>query len=115
MAVGDSSTTSFEAAAAGSPQAVAQFEDERTSLLQKIQHWLHQTPSAVPLIVLLISVILFGLAAGNFFRTGTLSLVLQQIAVVGILGCAQSIVILTAPSSWARLHSATASRRRSRS
>lgn len=86
----------FEAAAAGSPQAVAQFEDERTSLLHKIQHWLHQTPSAVPMIVLLISILIFGLAAGNFFRTGTLSLILQQIAVVGILGCAQSIVVLTA-------------------
>jgi len=96
MAVGDSSSTSFEAAAAGSPQSVAQFEDERTSLLHKIQHWLHQTPSAVPMIVLLLSVVIFGLAAGNFFRAGTLSLILQQIAVVGILGCAQSIVVLTA-------------------
>jgi fructose transport system permease protein len=96
MAAENASPTSFEAAAAGSPQAVAQFEDERTSLLHKIQHWLHQTPSAVPMIVLLLSILIFGLAAGNFFRTGTLSLVLQQIAVVGILGCAQSIVILTA-------------------
>ncbi len=92
----DTSPTSFEAAAAGSPQAVAQFEDERTSLLHKLQHWLHQTPSAVPMIVLLLSIAIFGLAAGNFFRAGTLSLILQQIAVVGILGCAQSIVILTA-------------------
>jgi fructose transport system permease protein len=90
------SSTSFEAAAASSPQAVAQFEDERTSLLQKIQHWLHQTPWAVPMIVLLISIAIFGLATGNFFRAGTVSLVLQQIAVVGLLGCAQSIVILTA-------------------
>jgi fructose transport system permease protein len=87
---------SFETAAAGSPQAVAQFEDERTSLIHKIQHWLHQTPSAVPMIVLLLSIVIFGLAAGNFVRAGTLSLILQQIAVVGILGCAQSIVILTA-------------------
>ncbi|MBP7003295.1 ABC transporter permease [Amaricoccus sp.] len=92
----ESASTSFEAAAAGSPQAVAQFEDEHTSLLHKIQHWLHRTPSAVPMIVLLLSIIIFGLAAGNFFRAGTLSLILQQIAVVGILGCAQSIVVLTA-------------------
>jgi fructose transport system permease protein len=85
----------FEAAASRS-DAVAQFEDEDTSLLHKIQHWLHVTPSAVPLIVLLISIVVFGFLAGNFFRAGTLSLILQQIAVVGILGCAQSIVILTA-------------------
>ena len=96
MAVGESSPNSFEAAAAASPQTVAQFEDEKTSLLHKIQHWLHQTPSAVPMIVLLLSILIFGLAAGNFFRSGTLSLILQQIAVVGILGCAQSIVVLTA-------------------
>lgn len=96
MAVGESSPNSFEAAAAGSPQAVAQFEDERTSLLHKIQHWLHTTPSAVPMIVLLLSITIFGLLAGNFFKAGTLSLILQQIAVVGILGCAQSIVVLTA-------------------
>ncbi|MCA8880663.1 MAG: ABC transporter permease [Rhodobacteraceae bacterium] len=92
----DSSSSSYESAAAGSPQAVAKFEDEQTSLLHKIQHWLHQTPSAVPMIVLLLSIVIFGLLAGNFFRAGTLSLILQQIAVVGILGCAQSIVILTA-------------------
>ena len=96
MAVGESSPNSFEAAAAASPQTVAQFEDENTSLLHKIQHWLHQTPSAVPMIVLLLSILIFGLAAGNFFRSATLSLILQQIAVVGILGCAQSIVVLTA-------------------
>ncbi len=92
----DSPSTSFESAAAGSPQAVAKFEEEHTSLLQNIQHWLHKTPSAVPMIVLLLSIAVFGFAAGNFFRTGTLSLILQQIAVVGILGCAQSIVVLTA-------------------
>jgi fructose transport system permease protein len=75
---------------------VAQFEDTRKSIGHRIQHWLHQTPSAVPMIVLIASVILFGLTANNFFRAGALSLILQQIAIVGILGCAQSIVVLTA-------------------
>jgi fructose transport system permease protein len=96
MAVEDSSSNSYETAASAGPQTVAQFEDERTSILHKLQHWLHQTPSAVPMIVLLLSIVIFGLLAGNFFRTGTLSLILQQIAVVGLLGCAQSIVFLTA-------------------
>ena len=54
MAVGESSPNSFEAAAAASPQTVAQFEVEKTSLLHKIQHWLHLTPSAVTMIVLLL-------------------------------------------------------------
>jgi fructose transport system permease protein len=48
------------------------------------------------MIVLVASCIGFGILADNFFRTGTLTLILQQIGVVGILGCAQSIVILTA-------------------
>jgi fructose transport system permease protein len=88
-------TDSYESAVNKS-ETVAQFEDTRKSLGHRIQHWLHQTPAAVPMIVLLASVILFGLAADNFFRAGVLTLILQQIAVVGILGCAQSIVILTA-------------------
>ncbi|HPG21274.1 MAG TPA: ABC transporter permease [Amaricoccus sp.] len=88
-------TDSYESAV-NKNETVAQFEDTRKSLGHRIQHWLHQTPSAVPMIVLLASVILFGLAADNFFRAGVLTLILQQIAVVGILGCAQSIVILTA-------------------
>jgi fructose transport system permease protein len=88
-------TDSYETAINRS-ESVAQFEDSRKSLGHKIQHWLHQTPSAVPMIVLIASVILFGLTANNFFRAGALSLILQQIAIVGILGCAQSIVVLTA-------------------
>ncbi len=96
MTVGNSPSDSYEAAAAGSSETVATFKDERTSPLNRLQNWLHQTPSAVPMIVLLISIAIFGLAAGNFFRTGTLSLIMQQIAVVGLLGCAQSVVILTA-------------------
>jgi fructose transport system permease protein len=90
------STDTYEKASSGSPAEVARFEDSRKSLLHKIQHWLHQTPSAVPLIVLLVSCVVFGLLSDNFFRAGTMSLILQQIAIVGILGCAQSVVVLTA-------------------
>jgi fructose transport system permease protein len=86
---------SYEAGLKGATETVAEFHDD-TSALKRLQHWLHQTPSAVPLIVLLISLVIFGFAAENFFKAGTLSTILQQIAIVGILGCAQSIVILTA-------------------
>ena len=74
---------------------MAEFHEE-VSLLKKIQHWLHQTPSAVPMIVLVVSIIVFGLLSENFFKATTLSTILQQIAIVGILGCAQTLVILTA-------------------
>ena len=85
----------YEAGLKGAAETVAEFH-EPESALKKLQHWLHQTPSAVPMIVLLVALVIFGFAADNFFKAGTLSTILQQIAIVGILGCAQAIVVLTA-------------------
>lgn len=87
--------TSFEEGLKGASEKVAEFEEEKSGL-KKLQHWLHQTPSAVPMIVLVAAIIVFGLLSANFFKAATLSVILQQIAIVGILGCAQTIVILTA-------------------
>ena len=85
----------FEKVLDQSDTTVASFEDRST--LRKIQHFLHSTPSAVPLIVLVASIFIFGIAiGGKFFSSYTLTLILQQIAVVGILGAAQTLVILTA-------------------
>ncbi|TGD66381.1 ABC transporter permease [Tabrizicola sp. WMC-M-20] len=95
MASDAKTPSSFEEGLKGASEKVAEFHEEQ-SFLKKLQHWLHQTPSAVPLIVLVAALIVFGLLSENFFRPGTLSVILQQIAIVGILGCAQSIVILTA-------------------
>jgi fructose transport system permease protein len=86
--------TSYEAGLEGASTAVAEFHEEKT-LLKTVQHWLHQTPSAVPMIVLAVSVVVFALLSNNFFKATTLSTILQQIAIVGILGCAQAIVVLT--------------------
>ncbi|MDO8881814.1 MAG: ABC transporter permease [Pseudotabrizicola sp.] len=88
-------SSSFEEGLKGASDKVAEFHEEK-SALKKLQHWLHQTPSAVPMIVLVLALIVFGLLSENFFKAGTLSVILQQIAIVGILGCAQTIVILTA-------------------
>ncbi|KGJ03824.1 mannose ABC transporter membrane protein /fructose ABC transporter membrane protein /ribose ABC transporter membrane protein [Paracoccus halophilus] len=85
----------FEAGLSGASQKVAVFE-ERKGGLKRLQEWLHMTPSAVPMIVLLVAVAVFGLLSPNFFKAITISTILQQIAIVGILGCAQSLVILTA-------------------
>ena len=86
---------SYEAGLAGAAETVAEFHEPETAL-KKVQHWLHQTPSAVPMIVLVVALVVFGLLASNFFKAATLSTILQQIAIVGILGCAQTIVVLTA-------------------
>jgi fructose transport system permease protein len=86
----------FEKALSGSATAVAQF-DEPKSGLARIQHALHGNPALVPLIVLIALIIFFGIAAGErFFSAYTLTLVLQQVAVVGILAAAQTLVVLTA-------------------
>ena len=87
----------FEAVAAHSPQAVAEFNDHHSSLLNRVQHRLHQTPALVPLIVLVLSIAVFGALLGSkFFSPFSLTLILQQVQIVGILAAAQSIVILTA-------------------
>lgn len=85
----------YESGLKGATETVAEFHED-TSTLKKLQHWLHQTPSAVPLIVLMVALAVFGVLSENFFKAGTLSTILQQIAIVGILGCAQTLVILTA-------------------
>jgi fructose transport system permease protein len=87
----------FEKVLSGSDASVAAFEDHGASFVKRVQHFLHSTPAAVPLIVLLLAIVVFGLSiGGRFFSSYTLTLILQQIAVVGILGAAQTLVILTA-------------------
>jgi fructose transport system permease protein len=77
-------------------EAVAEFE-EQGGLTSKIAHFLHNNPAVVPLIVLLVSTVIFGVLVGErFFSPFTLTLILQQVAIVGIVACAQSLVILTA-------------------
>lgn len=86
----------FEQGLAQSAARLAQFDERRTPL-QKVQHFLHSNPAAVPLIVLLALIAFFGVAKGSkFFSSYTLTLIMQQVAVVGILAAAQTIVVLTA-------------------
>ena len=46
--------TTFEEGLKGASEKVAEFQDEKTAL-KRLQHWLHQTPSAVPMIVLVVA------------------------------------------------------------
>jgi fructose transport system permease protein len=87
----------FEKVLAGSSTQVASFDTHDKTPLQKFQHFLHSSPAAVPLIVLVLSLSVFGaLLGGKFFSAFTLTLILQQVAIVGIVGAAQTLVILTA-------------------
>jgi fructose transport system permease protein len=77
-------------------EAVAEFHEEST-LLRRMQHALHVTPALVPLVVLLLSIVIFGvLLGGQFFSAGSQALILQQVQIVGIVAAAQTLVILTA-------------------
>ncbi|WAJ28565.1 ABC transporter permease [Antarcticirhabdus aurantiaca] len=85
----------FEAAAARETR-VAEFES-RTSGLARLQHFLHANPTMVPVLVLAVSVAIFGVLLGQrFFSLQTLNFILQQVTIVGIIGVAQTLVILTA-------------------
>lgn len=87
----------FETAAASSPQTVAEFDSHNQGWSHKLQHTLHQTPALVPLIVLVLSIAIFGILLGSkFFSPFAMTLILQQVQIVGIVAAAQSLVILTA-------------------
>jgi fructose transport system permease protein len=86
----------FEESLSKVDQQVAQFE-QKESVGRKIQHALHTNPALVPLIVLVLSIALFGFLLGSkFFSPFALTLILQQVQIVGIVAVAQSLVILTA-------------------
>ncbi|MEM7723173.1 MAG: ABC transporter permease [Pseudomonadota bacterium] len=86
----------FESVVDKADTAVAEFE-HRSGFLPKLQHALHVTPSLVPLVVLVSSIALFGILLGQrFFSPFTLTLILQQVQIVGIVAAAQTLVILTA-------------------
>lgn len=87
----------YEAALGGADRSVARFEAPRRSLLGQIQHFLHSNPTMVPVIVLVASIVVFGiLTGGTLFTPFNLSLILQQVSIVGMLAAAQSLIILTA-------------------
>jgi len=87
----------FEKVLTDSATEVASFDEGRHSVLERIQHLLHSNPAAVPLIVLVLSVAIFGLIIGTrFFSPFAMTLILQQVAIVGFVGAAQTLVVLTA-------------------
>lgn len=76
---------------------VAEFDHPKRGVVGTIQHMLHVNPALVPLIVLVASILVFGLLLGSrFFSPFALTLILQQVQIVGIVAAAQSLVILTA-------------------
>ncbi|MGQ0484775.1 MAG: ABC transporter permease [Hyphomicrobiales bacterium] len=90
-----STAQEFEKALDQSDKTVASFEKEKHSPIERAQHFLHGNPAAVPLIVLVLSISIFGFVIGAKFFLA-LPLILQQVAIAAIVGAAQTLVILTA-------------------
>jgi len=87
----------YEKRVSGASNEVANFDDHRKGFVGRLQHTLHVTPALVPLIVLMFAVALFGILLGSkFFSPFALTLILQQIQIVGVLAAAQTLIILTA-------------------
>lgn len=78
-----------------SADLATEFLDRRTPL-SRVRNLLHRYPALSPGIVLVVAVIVFGVISPRFFFVNNLSLITQQVAVVGILAIAQTLVILTA-------------------
>jgi fructose transport system permease protein len=66
------------------------------TLTTRIHDILHRNATLGPLFVLVLAIIIFSVTADRFLEPGNLSLIVQQVMVVGTLGIAQTLVILTA-------------------
>ena len=86
----------FEAKLAEADKSVAQFDRDDKTTIAKLRGFLRDNPTMIPALVLLLSVVAFGLIAPRFLGFGALTTVLQQVTVTGFVALAQTIVILTA-------------------
>lgn len=77
--------------------ALASFDLGPQGPISRIQSLLHQNPTAVPFLVMVATIAFFSIVVGErFFAPFNLSLVLQQVTVVGVLGIAETLVVFTA-------------------
>ncbi len=61
-----------------------------------VQSMLHAHPSLGPFAVLVVAAVVFEIINVRFFNPANLSIMLQQVAMIGLLALGQSIIILTA-------------------
>lgn len=88
--------SSYEEGLDQADSAVAAFARDDRTLVHMARLFLRNYPVAIPAIVMVLAVIVFGLINPNFATPNTLSLVMKQITVIGIVALAQTLIILTA-------------------
>jgi fructose transport system permease protein len=79
---------------AGTAGSVGQPRQETFST--RVHDILHSNATLGPLFVLVLAIVFFSIFADRFLAPANLSLIVQQVMVVGTLGIAQTLVILTA-------------------
>lgn len=84
-------TTSIEA-----PATAEELAGDSHSIGQRLHEVLHRQPALSPAIVLILACIVFSFASDRFLRLQNLSLIAQQVSIVGTLAVGQTLVILTA-------------------
>ena len=86
----------FEAKLAEADKRVASFEKDDRSIGHIARGFLRTYPTVIPALILVLSVLFFGMIAPRFLQPAALSTVLQQVTVTGFIAIAQTLVILTA-------------------
>jgi fructose transport system permease protein len=86
----------FEATLNKADTAVASFEKDDKTLVHKLRNFLRRNPTMIPALVLVLSILIFGLIQPRFLGMGALSTVLKQVTVTGFVALAQTLIILTA-------------------
>ncbi|GAA2159706.1 fructose transport system permease protein [Humibacillus xanthopallidus] len=81
---------------AGTSAAAAELARRRHSPLQRVQHLLHGYPWISPLVILVLTMVVFTIVNPRFSNPSALSLLIQQTAVIACLAIGQTLIILTA-------------------
>jgi fructose transport system permease protein len=76
--------------------AAEAFRRRRVTPVQRVQRLLHRHPEISPLVVLIGAMLVFALMSPRFLQPSNLTLILQQVAIVGSLAIGQTLIILTA-------------------
>ncbi len=85
-----------EATAAAVSGEIVEQERQQLTSVQRVQRVLHKYPVLAPLMFLGLMLIVFSLMSDRFLQPFNMSLIIQQVTVVGTLAIGQTIIILTA-------------------
>lgn len=86
----------FEATLNKADTVVASFEKDDKTFIHILRNFLRRNPTMIPALVLVLSILIFGLIQPRFLGVGALSTVLKQVTVTGFIALAQTLIILTA-------------------